>query len=176
LTAVARTTRLRAGKCEPLRHLRKSVAAGHGGPRPPRLVDRRASARQAKVTATPRGGDRSRKRTGRSQSLACHSARKPPRLIAWVSTPLPRGTFGPGIRTSTRQGRFLRRKLKPPECRSAAVGRDASWLLRQSRFVHSPVLTGRRKMAYRCGLRVTPTRCRVHRERFMVGSFGSELG
>jgi len=113
---------------------------------------------------------------GRSKSLACLLARKPPRLIAWVSTPLPRGTFGPGIRTSTRQGRFLRRKLKPPECRSAAVGRDASWLLRQSRFVHSPVLTGRRKMAYRCGLRVTPTRCRVHRERFMVGSFGSELG
>jgi len=95
---------------EPLRHVRESVWQVAAAPSHRDTVDRRAPACQARVTATPRGGDRPRKRTGRRSVARVPLARKPPRSIAWVSTPLPRETFGPGILTSTRQSRFLKGK------------------------------------------------------------------
>lgn len=64
------------------------------------------------VTATPRGGDRPPRWMGRRSVARVPMVRRPPRSIAWVSTPLPRETSGPGIPTSTRQSRFLKMEVE----------------------------------------------------------------
>lgn len=137
---------------EPLRHVRKSAAAGCGGPEPPQHVDRRAlrassqGHRDTNAVATDRESDR-----GEGQLLACQ----------WCAGHRGRLRGCPrrcrGERLDPGSGRRPDNALPLEEVETFWVSARCGGTRRfvdcncAVRFVHSPVYDRTKKNGFRCG-------------------------